>query len=153
MSVITSFCGHLTFEKHYEMKHEMTQWKCFVPDTPSFYDHTWFRVEFFCHLLIIKTWKQNQLQAMSFLTTDLWIHTVNQYWLQVLWTSSCLWYYVAEFFDYYLLSVRAKYSRLFPVTGQRRSIQLCAKYHSISPWPIICLIMYRARQQGEPLSV
>ena len=23
------------------MKHELTQCKCFVPDTPSFYDHTW----------------------------------------------------------------------------------------------------------------
>ena len=21
------------------MNHELTQWKCFVPDTPSFYDH------------------------------------------------------------------------------------------------------------------
>ena len=29
------------------MKHEMTQWKCFVPDTPSFCDHIWSRVEFF----------------------------------------------------------------------------------------------------------
>ena len=27
---ITKFCGHLTYNKHYEMKHEMTQWKCFV---------------------------------------------------------------------------------------------------------------------------
>ena len=27
---ITSFCSHLTYNKHYEMKHEMTQWKCFV---------------------------------------------------------------------------------------------------------------------------
>ena len=30
--------------KHYkscEMRHELTQWKCFVPDTPSFYDHIW----------------------------------------------------------------------------------------------------------------
>ena len=24
-----------------EMKHELTQWKCFVSDTPSFYDHIW----------------------------------------------------------------------------------------------------------------
>ena len=23
------------------MKHELTQWKCFVADTPSFYDHIW----------------------------------------------------------------------------------------------------------------
>ena len=23
------------------MKHELTQRKCFVPDTPSFYDHIW----------------------------------------------------------------------------------------------------------------
>ena len=29
------------------MKHEMTQWKCFVPGTPSFCDHTWFYVELF----------------------------------------------------------------------------------------------------------
>ena len=28
--VITSFCSHLTYKKHNEMKHEMTQWKCFV---------------------------------------------------------------------------------------------------------------------------
>ena len=29
---------------HYEsckMKHELTQWKCFVPNTPSFYDRIW----------------------------------------------------------------------------------------------------------------
>ena len=30
MMIITSFCSHLTYIKHYEMKHEMTQWKCFV---------------------------------------------------------------------------------------------------------------------------
>ena len=33
--------------EHYEsceMKHEMTQWKYFVPDTPSFCDHTWSHV-------------------------------------------------------------------------------------------------------------
>ena len=29
------------------MKHEMTQCKCFVPDTPSFCDHIWSRVELF----------------------------------------------------------------------------------------------------------
>ena len=27
------------------MKHEMTQWKCFVPDTPSLYDPIWSCVE------------------------------------------------------------------------------------------------------------
>ena len=45
----TSFCGHFTYtQKHYEsceMKHERTQWKCFVPDTPSFCDHIWSHVE------------------------------------------------------------------------------------------------------------
>ena len=29
------------------MKLEMTQWKCFVPDTPSFSDHIWSHVELF----------------------------------------------------------------------------------------------------------
>ena len=29
------------------MKHEMTPWKCFVPDTPSFCDHIWSSVELF----------------------------------------------------------------------------------------------------------
>ena len=30
------------------MKHEMTQWKCFVPDTLSLYNHIWSHVELFC---------------------------------------------------------------------------------------------------------
>ena len=37
-------------QKHYEsceMKREMTQWKCFVPDTPSFCDQIWSCVELF----------------------------------------------------------------------------------------------------------
>ena len=29
------------------MKHEITQWKCFVPDTPSFCDHVWSCVKLF----------------------------------------------------------------------------------------------------------
>ena len=28
--LITSLSSHLTYKKHYEMKHEMTRWKCFV---------------------------------------------------------------------------------------------------------------------------
>ena len=39
----TSFCDDLTYIEtlNCEMRHELTQWKCFVPDTPSFYDHIW----------------------------------------------------------------------------------------------------------------
>ena len=32
------------------MKHKMTQWKCFVPDTPSFCDHIWSHVELFSEI-------------------------------------------------------------------------------------------------------
>ena len=32
------------------MKHETTHWKCFVPDTPSFCDHIWYRVELFSEI-------------------------------------------------------------------------------------------------------
>ena len=48
---MTSFCGHFTYiQKHCEgseMNDEMTQWKCFVPDTPSFSDHIWSYVDHF----------------------------------------------------------------------------------------------------------
>ena len=30
VSSITTFCSHLMYKKHYEMKHEMARWKCFV---------------------------------------------------------------------------------------------------------------------------
>ena len=43
--------------KHYEsrqMKHEKNQWKCFVPDTPSFCDHIWSRVELFSETFHIR---------------------------------------------------------------------------------------------------
>ena len=32
------------------MKHEMTQWKCFVPDTPSFCNHIWSCVDLFSEI-------------------------------------------------------------------------------------------------------
>ena len=38
------------------MMHEMTQWKCIVPDTPSFCDHIWSCVELFRQTFYI-TWR------------------------------------------------------------------------------------------------
>ena len=56
--MITNFCGHYTYIlKHYEsceMMHEMTQWKCFVADTPSVCDHLWSHVELFCETFHIR---------------------------------------------------------------------------------------------------
>ena len=51
----TIFCSWLAFVftwhiycrnimKSYGIKHEMIQWKCFVPNTPSFCDHIWSHV-------------------------------------------------------------------------------------------------------------
>ena len=54
LQTITSFCRHFTYIESCEMKHEMTQWKCFVPDTPSFCDYIWSHVEFFSETFHIR---------------------------------------------------------------------------------------------------
>ena len=52
------------------MKHEMAQWKCFVPDTPSFCDHVWSRGAVHVRWLW-SIWK-SPLPCTHFITTRKW---------------------------------------------------------------------------------
>ena len=49
MPTLLAFVVISRLQKHEsrEMKHELTQWKCFFPDTPPFCDHVWSQVDLF----------------------------------------------------------------------------------------------------------
>ena len=62
--------------KSCEMKHEMTQWKCFVPDKPSFWDHIWSLQGNFSHKMTLVHLKVPYYHALTLSSNDL-----NRYYL------------------------------------------------------------------------